>query len=93
MKILHVCYQNHEFAAILDLTHNAIAKVLSNHTTMSSIPENPMVDTIYIHSVENHVNLKLNLAEMETILDFTHNAMSEIFLATPLCRVYLKNPW
>ena len=32
-------------AAILDFTHNAIAKVLSNYTTMSGIPENSMVDT------------------------------------------------
>ena len=60
MKILHGCYQNHEsassllnyinfclsqMAAILDFTHNAISKVLSNHTTMSGIPENHMVDT------------------------------------------------
>ena len=61
MKILHDCYQNLEstsilltnilffvfsqMAAILDFFHNAIGKVLSNQTTMSGIPENPMVET------------------------------------------------
>ena len=34
-----------QMAAILDFTHNAISKVLSNPSTMSAIPENPMVDT------------------------------------------------
>ena len=32
-------------AVILDLTHNAMSKVLSNHTIMSGIHENPIVDT------------------------------------------------
>ena len=49
-----------QMVAILDFTHNAIAKVLLNHTTMSGIPENPMVDTnimIFVHYFENGVNL------------------------------------
>ena len=71
MKILHDCYQNHsvdnyinfwfsQIAAVLDFTHNTIAKVLSNHTTLSGISENPMVDTkimLLFHSVENDINL------------------------------------
>ena len=47
-------------AAILDFAHNAIYKVLSNHTTMSGIPENLMVGTkimLLCRSVENDVNL------------------------------------
>ena len=32
-------------AAILDFTHNSMSKVISDHTTRSGIPENPIVDT------------------------------------------------
>ena len=34
-----------QMAVILDFTHYAISKVLSNHTTMSGMHENPMVGT------------------------------------------------
>ena len=30
--------------ALLDFTHNAMSKVISDHTTRSGIPENPIVD-------------------------------------------------
>ena len=60
-------------AAIVDFTHNAIAEVLSNHTTMSGVFESRIVDTkiMLLRQFENDVNLYLNLAEMEAILDFT----------------------
>ena len=32
-------------AAILDFTHNAMSKVISDHTTRSGIPVNPIEDT------------------------------------------------
>ena len=32
-------------AAILDFTHNAMSNVISDHTTRSGIPENPVVDS------------------------------------------------
>ena len=31
--------------AILDFTHNAMSKIISGHTIMSGIHENPMVNT------------------------------------------------
>ena len=34
-----------QMAAILDFTHNAMSKVISDHTTSSGIPENPIVDS------------------------------------------------
>ena len=32
-------------AAILDFTNNAMSEVIFDHTTISGIPENPIVDT------------------------------------------------
>ena len=34
-----------QMSAILDFTNNAMSKVISNPTTRSGIPENPIVDT------------------------------------------------
>ena len=57
-------------AAILDF---AMSKVISNHTTRSGIPENPIVDTpksrSCSYSVENGVNLKFDLHQMAAILN------------------------
>ena len=42
---LNVLFDLAEIAAIFDFTHNAMSNVLSGHTTISDIYENPMVDT------------------------------------------------
>ena len=45
-----------KMAVILDLTQYAILRVLSGHTTMSSVPENLKIDTKGLFSVENYTN-------------------------------------
>ena len=56
-------------AAILYFTHNAMFKVISDHTTRSGKPKNPIVDTKSSYSVENYVNLKFDLCQMAAILE------------------------
>ena len=66
---------------ILDFANYAMSKVFFDHTTMSGMPKNPIVDTkkttkICYYSKENDINLLFDLEYMTNILDFTHNAMS-----------------
>ena len=54
------------------------SNVRSSHTTMSGVPENPMVDTKItnlLYSEDNDINLLFDLEHIAAILDFTHNAM------------------
>ena len=52
-----VYMKNHEMEAILDFTYNAMSKIISGHTNMSGIPENPMVDTKIMNLLIFHLKL------------------------------------
>ena len=46
LKIVnYIIFWFSQMAAILNFTQNALSEEISNHTTMSGIPENHMVDT------------------------------------------------
>ena len=53
-------------ADILDFTNNAMSKIISNHTTRSGLPKNPIVDTKIKKLL---LNLKFDLHQMAAILN------------------------
>ena len=62
----------------------------SDHTIMSVISENPIVDTKMMH-LENYTNLMFDLGQMAAILDVLPTMQCpKYFLATSLGRAYLK---
>ena len=68
-------------AAILDFTHNAMTKVrLATpvcHTYFKTIWYAPKLCMCF-YSVQNDINSLFSLAQMATISDFIHNAMSKV---------------
>ena len=59
-------------AGILDFTHNAMFKVISDHTSRSCMPENPMVDTEIMKMLifcKNCINLMVDNGQMAAILE------------------------
>ena len=50
--------------AILDFTHNAMSKIISGHTIMSGINENPIVDTKIMHLLISYRKLYLDFGQI-----------------------------
>ena len=74
-----------------------MSEIFSDNTTMSGIPENPMIDTqktrICLYYIENDINLLLDLEQMAAIVDFLPTIQCrKYFLTIPLCPVYMKTP-
>ena len=61
-----------QMAVILDFTHNAMSKLISDHTTRSGVPENPIVNTkikkLFLFC-RKCANLKFDLHQMAAILN------------------------
>ena len=78
-------------------SHNAISKIFYANTTMSGIPENPIIDTkktrICLYYIKNDINLLFDLEQMATIFDFLPTMQCQkYFLTIPLCPAYMKAP-
>ena len=78
-----------QMATILDFTHNAMSNLLSGHTTKSAIPEKTMADTKIVNILLFCRKFIISiLLFWHFILDFTHNAMSNV-LDTFNCTWYI----
>ena len=84
-------------AAILNFTHNKMFKLLSGHTTKSGIPGKP---TATVNRDAPSILSKIiwiycsDLAQMATILDFTHNVMTKVRSGQkPVRKTCLKTLW
>ena len=70
-------------SAILDFTNSAMFKVISNPTTRSGIPENPIADTKIVNVLlfcrKTYQFIVRPWANGGHLAFFTHNAMSKIF--------------
>ena len=85
-------------AAILDLTHNAMTRVLSGHTSMSGVPKNLKIDikimNLRVLSIENDINLMFDLGQMAAILEnggHQSKATTLGFMATSLARIDISH--
>ena len=73
---------------ILDFTDTIMPTVLSGHTIkLAYLKKLWQTPTSGIYSVENYINLLFGFAQMAAILDFTHNAVTNVLSGYSHCSV------